>query len=91
MAKYKEAAGSPSRGVRLDGQAWSPSGNGGTIKGWQYPKPWASPMFDRMNGNARNLDAFWDSLTSDEQNQWETASRDGRDWTSCAEEEAYSS
>lgn len=77
--------------MRVDGQAWSPRGNGGIIRGWTYPKEGTSPQFDRMNDNARALDDFWNQLSDGERAAWDGAAVDGREWESCVEDEDYAS
>lgn len=70
MAQFKSRAGQPFTSQRIDGQVWSASGPGATIRGWVYPTMSPSAQFVRLNGMVIASPFQFASLSSADQLAW---------------------
>ena len=83
MVLYK-GPGLGSQGAgRLDGQVWSASGAGATIRGWVTPQMSPSERFESYDVAARDLDAKWDGLAPGKAADWEARAKEVRRYRLC--------
>lgn len=78
MALYKGPGPGADAGLRIDGQVWSASGPGATVRGWAYPTMHRSAQFNSFDAAARTLDESWDALTPAQQVGWTALGAAGR-------------
>lgn len=86
MALYKGQCTPPEEGVRIDGQVWSASGPGATIRGWSSPARSPSRWWERVDAQARLLDEIWSRMAAGDRVDWERFAVDRPDLGVCPED-----